>query len=602
MATNGKATAGVSPLVSLFKQQLENECRQIAGERQLTRRGDFLTWWYFLRLMGFDDAQITEIMCDGPNDLGIDAIFIDDDEVVHFYQFKNPESPDAGFPAGEVDKVLAGLNLILSRGHAGIANAELRGRVEEIYQTVAAAYRLHLVTTGRGLCAESIAKLKAFVVSLQGPEEFFTWVDEDLKWLQDRFYQKSLPTVETPIEFVLDQPPYAVRSADHNCWMFHVSAGILGELYGKHGEQLLQQNIRIYQGDRGTNAAIRKTCTGEDSANFLHYNNGVTFLCDTAPWDPFTRKLILHKAQVVNGGQTVRVINAAQREGTLQGDVLVPMRVITSQGDKGFASNVAVNLNNQNRIEPSFLRSNDPRILQLANALASLGWYLERREGEVRNLTEVEQRAIETRIGYSLNDHMIRLKQATQAYVATFLRQPELAKKNPKRMFLSGTDGGVFEKIFSTELTVEKYVQAQRLAWAVEAFIKQFMTRKRRKDRVENWRTDYSVVLGAPLVDQYGEMMDQVVPQSAIFLAALAYEDWVRIRGLDIRDLLSVLEKGDVQTFRDYLDLLIRCAGPDKTAASSWPTLLKSQVFFENVASYVKGVREREQKGSPGVG
>ena len=224
------------------------------------------------------------------------------------------------------------------------------------------------------VCALSPQRsLRAFVASLQGPDDFFTWMDEDLKWLQDRFYQKSLPTVEAPIEFMLDQAPYAVRSADHDCWLFHVNGSSLGELYEKHGEQLLQQNIRIYQGDKGTNAAIRKTCTGEDSANFLHYNNGVTFLCDTAPWDPFTRKLTLRKAQVVNGGQTVRVLHAAQREKTLQGDVLVPLRIITAQGDKDFASNVAVNLNNQNRIEPSFLRSNDPRILQLANALASLG-------------------------------------------------------------------------------------------------------------------------------------------------------------------------------------------------------------------------------------
>lgn len=587
--------ANTSPLLPLFKEQLENECRQIAKDRQLTRRGDFISWWYFLRLAGLEDTRIEEILCDGPNDLGIDAILIDEDSLVHFYQFKNPEAFASGFPAGEVDKVLAGLNLILSRAHTNIANAELRGRVEEIYQTVPAGYRLHLVSSGRGVPAESIIKLKAFVAALQGPDDFFTWADEDLTWLQDRFYQKTLPTVGTPIEFVLDQPPYPVRSADHDCYMFHVKANVLAELYEKYSEQLLQQNIRIYQGDRGTNAAIRKTCTGEDSPNFLHFNNGVTFLCDTAPWDPFTRKLILHKAQVVNGGQTVRVIHATQREGILRNDVLVPLRVITSQGDKGFASNVAVNLNNQNRIEPSFLRSNDPRVLQLSNALASLGWYLERREEEVKNLTDSERKAIEARIGRPLKDRVIRLKQATQAYVATFLRQPELAKKNPKRMFLGMSDGGSFERIFGADLTAENYVLAQRLAWTVEMFVKQFMTRKRRKDRVDDWRFDYSAVVGESLVKQYGGLLDQVVPQSAVFLAALAYEDWVRIRRSDVRDLVDTLDAGDTEVFREHLDLLIRHADVDKSMVSSWPTLLKSQVFFDNVASYLKGLRETGQ-------
>src|SRR3990172_12537676 len=119
----------VSPLISLFKEQLEHESRTIAEERGLLKRGDFLNWWYFRRILGLDDTRIEEVLCDGPNDLGIDAIYIDEDSAVHFFQFKNPETINAGFPGGDVDKVLAGLNLILSRQHGGIANQDLRGRV-----------------------------------------------------------------------------------------------------------------------------------------------------------------------------------------------------------------------------------------------------------------------------------------------------------------------------------------------------------------------------------------------------------------------------------------------------------------------------------------
>ena len=126
---------------------------------------------------------------------------------------------------------------------------------------------------------------------------------------------------------------------------------------------------------------------------------GVTFLCETAQWDGFTRKLTLSKAQVVNGGQTIRVLHDALKANELQKTVAVPIRVITSQGDKAFSSDVAVNLNNQNRIEPSFLRSNEPRVVQLANALASMGWYLERRESEIQNLTASERAGLEAKVG-----------------------------------------------------------------------------------------------------------------------------------------------------------------------------------------------------------
>ena len=214
-----------SPLIPLFKEQLENESRGIAVDRDLTKRGDYLSWWYFRRLVGLDDTEIEEILCDGYNDLGIDAIRIDEDQIVHFYQFKNPESVDSGFPAGDVDKVISGLTLILHRRHETIANPELRGRVEEIYQTVPAGYRLHLVTSGAGVYEEARVKLDAFLASLHGTDDFFKWVCEDVKSLQDQLYQKTLPTLEVPIEFSLEQQPYPVRSANHDCWLFHVSAG-----------------------------------------------------------------------------------------------------------------------------------------------------------------------------------------------------------------------------------------------------------------------------------------------------------------------------------------------------------------------------------------
>src|SRR5438045_9355748 len=121
---------------------------------------------------------------------------------------------------------------------------------------------------------------------------------------------------------------------------------------------------------------------------------------------------------------------------------MVPARAITSSGDKDFANNVAVNQNNQNPVGTGFLRSNDQRVVQLDHALASRGWYLERREGELKASTPDEKAAIEQRIGRTLEGRVIRLKEGAQAYTATFYGQPEIAKKNPKKIFLSVSDGG----------------------------------------------------------------------------------------------------------------------------------------------------------------
>jgi AIPR protein len=531
-------------------------------------------------------------VCDGGSDLGIDAVQIDDDNYVHFYQFKNPENAESSLPAGDVDKLLAGLRLILRDKHQSIANQELKGLVDDIYQIVPIGYRLHVVTSGKGMANESVEKLKAFVEELGGPsDDFFVWTLEDIDHLQDTFYQKRLPTIDKPIVFQLErQPPYQVRSADHDCYMFHTDAATLANLYCDHGEQLLQQNIRVFQGDRSTNAKIRQTCTTAEARNFLHYNNGVTFLCETAQWDQFIGKLTLRKAQVVNGGLTIRVLSKAQAESSLRVGVLIAVRVITSQGDKEFASDVAVNLNNQNRIETSFLRSNEPRVVQLAAALESIGWYLERREDEVSHLSSLEIKAIEQRIGCGLDGHIIKLRDGAQAYTATYFRQPELAKKNPKRIFLGLEDGGSFDRVFGGGMSAERFVIAQRLKWVTDRFVEKFMNLKRRKARGADWVSEYIELLGSDLVHEFEDRLDQVVPQCSVFLCALIFEDHIVLRKEQSATLLTTLETGDFSAIYDKLTVILQFARDNPTSANkSWPTLLKSQPFFENVASYLRG-------------
>lgn len=581
-----------NPLLSLFKEQLENESSAIAAQNGLTDRGQPLIWWYFMKLHGMSPARVNEVVCDGSGDIGLDAIYIDSDDYVHFYQFKNPNNQETGFAGGDVDKVLAGLHLILQGRHKAVANLEVRARIEEIYQTVPNGYKLHLVSSGRGIPGESVEKLKAFVDELRGPtSSYFQWADEDLRYLQDAFYTRNLPTVEQPIVFELQrQAPYQVRSADHDSYLFHSLGRVLAGLYETHGEKLLQQNIRVSQGDTATNTSIKQTCSGPESANFIHYNNGVTFLCESAVWDQFVSKLTLNKAQIVNGGQTIRALYGANREGVLRDDVLVPVRVITSRGDKEFGSNVAVNLNNQNRMESSFLRSNNPRVVQLGNSLASLGWLLERREGEVRSFTETEKTAAAQRIGRPLENRVISLKDGAQAYAATYFRSPELAKKNPQKIFMGTNDGGYFERIFNDEISAEKFAIAQQIKWQVDSFVNQFMTRKRRKGRVASWKDDYREVLGSSIVDKWPDKIDQVIPQSAVFLCAILFDEHVKIKTGLPEQLIQDLSASGSGRIQQVLEVIIDQGVSNPEAANkSWPTLLKSQTFFELVSTFLRG-------------
>ncbi len=382
-------------------------------------------------------------------------------------------------------------------------------------------------------------------------------------------------------------------------YVFHTTGNKIADLYGKYGEQLLQQNIRVYQGDKSTNASIRETCVGDQSANFFHFNNGITFLCETAGWDQFTAKVSISKAQIVNGGQTARVIYQACKDAKLKNDVLIPIRVITSQGDKEFASNVAVNLNNQNKVESSFLRSNHPHIVQLSNSLATLGWYLERREGEIKSLTDGERQLIENKIGNCIEGNFIKLKEGTQAFAATFYRQPELAKKNPKLLFLSRSDGGHFERLFSSELTAENFLYASKLKNFVDIYVKKFGVLKRKKSRVDNWEEDYRHFFPSSFFEEHRDVIDQFIPQSSVFLTAAIFEKYIRIRGKNIDELLIEFESKPDVIILNTLSLILNFARNNPNIANkSWPTLLKSQSFFTHVCSYIAGLEEQNAEQS----
>jgi hypothetical protein len=583
-----------NPLTFLFKEQLEKETIDLAQKYGLGQRGHCLIYWYFMRLFGLTEAEVKTILCDDPQDLGIDVIWIDQD-IAHFYQFKHPEDFSKAIPAGDVDKTISGFQVILHRQHQTIANPKLIKRIEAVYQQVPKAYQLHFISSGEGVTPESRVKLNSFKSELNGPNSsVFEWDDQPLSSIQQQFYRDSLPAISQPINLPYAQHPYMVRTGSAGSFWFHLSGQFLAELYEDHREGLLQRNIRTDQGDTPTNKAIEGTCVGRDSDNFLHYNNGVTFLCEKADLRHFNNLLVVEKAQVINGGQTIRALHRAFQKGTLKGDVIVMTRVIAASGDQDFANNVAVNQNHQNQVGTGFLRSGDLRIVQLAKTMESHGWYLERRDGELKTASTDDLHLIELSIRRPLDGRVIRLKDGAQAYTATFYGQPEVAKKNPKLIFDSIEDGGYFERIFSHEMTAEKFIISHQIKAYVDDFVKQFMGLRR---KVQAQDLDpiivYKPLLGDTLMSAYVNELHQVIAQCALFLCGTLYHDLAAIRKSDPATIPGILQKEGSALIREHLRFMIdfHRDPTNPMADRSWPVLLKSNSFFGHIKAYISGIR-----------
>lgn len=575
--------ADIPEILTLFKEQLNNQISTIVEEQGFETTGYGFAYWYFRNIRTKTDLESKEQICDGGGDLGIDAIEIADEQVI-FYQFKNPIAIDKGIAAGDIDKLLSGLDLILSRQHAGIANEELLSRLQEVYSFTPAGYQIIICSSSLPhLPPDAQVKLNAFCSKHSGAaKELFRWRFSSLQDIHTRFYSVNLPTLNATLTIPLSRAPYMTKIGDHETYIFDLSGKYIAELYEQHGEAILQQNVRMFEGDRSTNLAIAETAASETSSrDFFHFNNGISVICDSAQYQPFNSQLTLERPQVVNGGQTMRILHRCFQDGRLRPEVHAAVRVITTGKDKEFASNVAVNLNNQTRVDNTFLRSNDPRIVQLFHALSTLGYFLERRAGEINAMLPDDMRMLEDRYGSPLSDRVIPLKEGMQAYVATFYGDPQLAKKDPAKIFTD--EGGQFTAVLQSDLTAEKFLQAYQLNQLVARQIDRFKRLKRKRYASDFERKQSYITQIGTVIEPVFSELDEAVPQMTMFATALLFSK-TKTQSPDA-SLQQLLERVrvDASPIWEAIVELIR-ARTHLKLEKSWPTLLKSGSFFREVA------------------
>lgn len=576
----------IPEILTLFKEQLGNQISAIVKEQSFDTDGYGFAYWFFQNMGDMTDIEAKEQICDGGGDLGIDAIQIDDEEVV-FYQFKNPQSVDKSIATGDIDKMISGLELILGRKHATIANPELIARLEEIYAFTPTGYRIVVaVSSVSELPVEARTKLANFCEKNSGAaKDLFRWEFNNLTDIHNRFYSVHLPTLDATLELNLGRPPYMTKIGDHETYIFDLSGEYIAQLYDQHGERILQQNVRMFEGDKGTNLAIAETASSKTAAkDFFHFNNGISVICDSAMFQPFSNRLSLERPQVVNGGQTMRILHRCYRDKTLKSEVHAAVRVITTGKDKEFASNVAINLNNQTRVDNTFLRSNDPRIVQLSHSLSTLGFYLERRAGEIEAMLPEEIKTLEQRFGSPLSDHVIPLKDGMQAYVATYYGDPQLAKKDPARMFTD--DGGSFSKILQSQLTAERFLDAYQISRVVSAQVDRFKKLKRKwyTNEAERKKT-YVHNIGSAIESVFDEL-DAAIPQITVFGLSLLFEKHLVVLNEKPSEFVERITKDPNIVWTGLIELV---ASRDALKnAASWPTLLKAGAFYRDAIKLLR--------------
>lgn len=194
--------------------------------------------------------------------------------------------------------------------------------------------------------------------------------------------------------------PAHIKSADYESYLMVMPATILGELYGKYGDRLLEQNVRCFLQARGkVNKGIRSTIL-TDPEMFFAYNNGITATAHEVITEPKADGIyikVIKDLQVVNGGQTTAsLFHTSRKDKASLEKIFVQMKLSVVDSEKGeeVIPRISEYANTQNKVNAADFFSNHPFHIRMEEfsrrlwappqqgALRESKWFYERARGQ----------------------------------------------------------------------------------------------------------------------------------------------------------------------------------------------------------------------------
>lgn len=194
--------------------------------------------------------------------------------------------------------------------------------------------------------------------------------------------------------------PAHLKSADYESYLMVMPATILGELYGKYGDRLLEQNVRCFLQARGkVNKGIRSTILN-DPEMFFAYNNGITatareVIAESKADGIYIREI--KDLQIVNGGQTTAsLFHTSRKDKASLEKIFVQMKLSVVDSEKGeeVIPRISEYANTQNKVNAADFFSNHPFHIRMEEfsrrlwappqqgALRESKWFYERARGQ----------------------------------------------------------------------------------------------------------------------------------------------------------------------------------------------------------------------------
>ena len=481
-------TGGKFVAITKYDSYYSKLCEQaeaIKTENEYETQSLAFAHWYLSKYQKLDNQQIAEALIDGADDLGIDAIIIDEDaEALSIFQFKFPSSKETILKEIDQAEVLKTWNgfeaLVFNTIEYTGKNQKFADFKEQIADTLITKFRIVFVSYNKGVLANR-STIEKKVERFRGD----TGSNVDIVYhdmyaianIYERLNRKN--NIKISLKYKQMPPSYNVESRSINSYVGFVNAIDLVDAISPNIATIFDENIRLYEYGSKVNDGINRTATSSAEADmFYFYNNGIVFICDKATNSPASNEIVLEGASVVNGCQTLNVLYNAQQKGKLKDKVYLLVRIIHIS-DYSERMRITEYLNSQTQIKASYFIANHPIIRDLQEKLLGKGYFLERQINEYQFKKEK---------GIEVGDlDVIQLESTIQYFVGYWdNRNASAAKREKTTLFDKVKIEGLLSTI-NEEKVIEALITYRRIAEVLTLY---------RKMRRNNTKTEFADFIG----------------------------------------------------------------------------------------------------------
>lgn len=465
--------------------KIKEQVEKIREENDYNTDSIAFAHWYLENYYKLNEQQIAEVIMDGSDDLGIDAVIINEEnKCLTVIQFKFPSKNTTinnEINQGDILKTQNGFKTLIDNNisYRG-TNLKFKEFKEQLQNIFIGKFEISFVSYNKGIIANS-STIENY------SEEFKRDTGSQLDVIYHNrdtiinIYERlnHINQIEIKLKYKQMQSAYNVGSKKIDSYVGFTNGIDIVDAITPHIATIFDENIRLYEYVSPVNTGINKTATSTEEADmFYFYNNGIVFICDEAENSPASNEITLKGTSVVNGCQSLNVLYNARQKGKLNPNVCVLIRIIEIS-DYIERMHITEFLNSQTPIRDSYFIANHTIIRDLQKQLQIKGYYLERQINEVEYMTE--------RGVFTGNQEIIQLENAIQYYVGYWVnKDASLAKRGKSSLF----DKNKIEDLLS-EISADKVIIAMKTYQSVSEVLTMY-----RKMRRNPSKHDFAYYIG----------------------------------------------------------------------------------------------------------